>query len=60
MREDSVVYFDPPLWQQRRSFVFDRLKQISSLLDIGCGTIFNTSFTQKAKDLYYLFSLIVL
>ncbi|RIA86259.1 S-adenosyl-L-methionine-dependent methyltransferase [Glomus cerebriforme] len=40
MEEDSnFVFFDPPLWRQRRSFVNEVLRKnkVTSVVDFGCG-----------------------
>ncbi|KAG8886351.1 hypothetical protein FRB97_004886 [Tulasnella sp. 331] len=36
---DPKVYFDPPLWLQRRTWVLDQLRehQVESVIDLGCG-----------------------
>ncbi|KAG9013959.1 hypothetical protein FRB93_000340 [Tulasnella sp. JGI-2019a] len=36
---DPKVYFDPPLWLQRRTWVLDQLRkhQVRSIIELGCG-----------------------
>ncbi|CAG8489058.1 19205_t:CDS:2 [Rhizophagus irregularis] len=37
--DKNLVYFDPPLWRQRRSFVNEVLREskVTSVVDFGCG-----------------------
>ncbi|RUS16635.1 hypothetical protein BC937DRAFT_90974 [Endogone sp. FLAS-F59071] len=37
--DDAEIFFDPPLWRQRRALITDILKKhkITSVIDFGCG-----------------------
>ncbi|ORZ00793.1 hypothetical protein BCR43DRAFT_485797 [Syncephalastrum racemosum] len=39
MEDDRTFMFSPPLWRQRRSFIFDTIVKygVQSVLDYGCG-----------------------